>query len=226
MAEENRYNIVRTEDGSDTVFSGSPGISFHSIHGAIQESNHVFLNAALKFFIENHAVPEQIRIFEMGFGTGLNALLAARVAIRTKTKLIYHAIDLHPLPGEILSQLNYADLLQEPALYTSIIRLPWDQEIDIDPYFTLMKTVGDFGRYTFHDNYHLIFYDAFAPEDQPGLWTSEVFQKIFDAMLPGGILTTYCAKSVVRKKLISIGFHVEKLPGPPGKREIIRAIKP
>ncbi len=226
MAEENRYEIVRTEDGSDTVLFGSPGISFHSIHGAIQESNHVFLNAALKFFLENHPVADQIRIFEMGFGTGLNVLLAAREALRTKTKLIYHTVELHPLPTEILSQLNYPDLLREPALYASIIRSPWDQEVVVSPYFTLMKTEGDFGSYTFHDIYHLIYYDAFAPEDQPELWTSEVFEKIFKAMSPGGILTTYCSKSAVRKKLTSIGFQVQKLPGPPGKREIIRVVKP
>lgn len=220
-----QYDIIETNDGSHSLKLKESGVSFHSVHGALQESQHVFIEAGLKYYIDNNSRKKSVKVFEMGFGTGLNALLSAKTAQQTRKDIEYHSIDLFPLPENIFFKLNYAALIREPELYRSITQTAWNQLLFISPFFKLKKIREDLGSYLFTDHFDVIFYDAFAPGDSPELWTDIIFKKVYNALREHGILITYCSKSVVRKSLESAGFLVEKLPGPPGKREILRAVK-
>lgn len=219
------YNIFITDDGSHSIRIQNTKTTFHSSRGAIQESQHVFINAGLNYFADKNPDLKSISIFEIGFGTGLNALLAAKQAQLLKKNVVCYSIDLNALPAEIYTQLNYATVLNETELYKTIMQTGWNQLIFITPFFKLNKIAGDFKNYSFNKKFDIIFFDAFAPEEEPELWAEAIFNKIFAALNTGGILVTYCSKSVVRKMLEQAGFRVEKLNGPPGKREIIRAAK-
>lgn len=218
------YEIISTEDGSHSLKISGTDICFHSNRGALQESLHVFVQAGLLHFIQ-HNNKKPVAVLELGLGTGLNALLTAKYAAKASRDIIYHALDLYPLPTEIFSKLNYADLLNERELYKTIMQTGWNQQLFITPFFKLNKINANLVDYTFIRQYDIVYFDAFAPEDQEEMWTDAIFKKIFDAMLTNGVLVTYCSKSIVRKGLQNAGFMVEKLSGPPGKREIIRATK-
>jgi tRNA U34 5-methylaminomethyl-2-thiouridine-forming methyltransferase MnmC len=209
--------IIITEDGSPTISLPEEHVTYHSIHGAIQESNHIFIEAGLKQQLSQYPV---IHIFEMGFGTGLNALLTLEQAIKLQQKIVYHTVELFPLTLEEVGKLDY----QDTALL-SLHQCPWEEEIVINEYFTLFKTRRSLLDYYTTQPVHLVYFDAFDPEAQPELWTEEVFKKIYDFLLPKGLVVTYSSKGSVRRIMMSVGFNVEKLPGPPGKREIIRARK-
>ena len=219
------YEIINTGDGSHTIQIVNRNITFHSTRGAIQESQQVFIDAGFKFFIEKNPAVKNIRIFEMGLGTGLNALLTAIEAQRLQKNIEYHTIDLHPLPFNLFRNLNYAAITGEPELFHNISQCAWNVLKTISPFLKLKKTVAALSDYVFDQKFDIIYFDAFAPNDQPGLWTEETFKKISEAMNENGVLVTYCSKSVVRKALESAGLTVEKIPGPPGKREVIRALK-
>lgn len=215
-----------TSDGSATIAIPDMHVTYHSKHGAVQESEHVFIASGLKPLL--HTQPT-LRIFEMGFGTGLNALLTLIQAESQQQKIHYQAVEAFPLEPALSSQLNYTEQLQRPDLATVFHQLhaaPWAQPIVLSPWFTLLKFHSTLFDLPAIEPVHLIYYDAFAPGAQPELWTSDAFGLLFNMLLPGGILVTYCSKGDVRRAMQAAGFLVEKIPGPPGKREMVRAHRP
>ncbi len=210
--------IRYTDDGSPTLWSGQYGETYHSGFGAVTESLHVFIEAGFK---QTSANP--LYIFEMGFGTGLNALLTLKYALQRDLRVNYHSVETFPVPPEIAS-----NIVVEPELKETFLKLhkaEWNEPVAISSEFELLKIKQNLIEWQPKEMYHLVYFDAFSPESQPELWTGDIFQKIYDMLYNGGILTTYCAKGYVRRNMIAAGFKVERLPGPPGKREMLRAVK-
>lgn len=219
--------VILTKDDSHTIEIPGQDLTYHSRHGAIQESKHVFLKAGLEPLLEKKL--PQIRILEMGFGTGLNALLTFEAATINKQVISYFSVELYPLNESEYSQLNYCKQLHRPELQSIFLQLhqcEWEKPIAINEFFTLTKRKGDITNIVLDEQYHLVYFDAFAPNAQPELWSEDVFRKIFNLAEPGGMLVTYCSKGMVRRAMEAAGFVVEKIPGPPGKREMSRAKKP
>jgi tRNA U34 5-methylaminomethyl-2-thiouridine-forming methyltransferase MnmC len=213
------FDIQLTADGSHTLFVPEMDEHYHSVNGAIQESDHVFIRAGLK-----QVMKESVRILEVGFGTGLNALLTL---LHTDRAVEYYAIELHPLPVEMIRLLNYGKMLcpGKEALYLSLHTAAWEMPVRITDLFTLHKIQGDSHTCTLPEDIGLVYFDAFAPGKQPGMWNQAIFNKLYQSMAQGGILTTYCAKGSVRRMMQEAGYTVERIPGPPGKREMLRATK-
>jgi tRNA U34 5-methylaminomethyl-2-thiouridine-forming methyltransferase MnmC len=220
--------IIKTADGSFTVSIPAMNVTYHSTHGAIQESVHVFIQAGLKQLLPNKS---SVSVLEMGFGTGLNALLTLMEAEAMQKPVHYTAIELYPLEAAQISALNYCQRLNREELQDVFEKLhgsDWKKNISISTYFTLFKSGTDLLEFEIEgpDNrFDIIYFDAFAPTAQPKLWTATVFDKLFVMLSPGGLLVTYCSKGDVRRAMHSAGFRVEKLEGPPGKREMVRAWK-
>lgn len=218
--------IILTADGSATVYVPEIDATFHSRHGALAESLHVYVEAGLAYFRHAHPGNEHCRIFEMGFGTGLNAWLSARYAAEQRYPVFYEAVERYPLSAEAVQQLNYVTIAEAGAAdWQQLHEVPWEQPSVVNDAFTLLKRNVDLLHWQADAPFNVVYYDAFSPGDQPELWTEEVFRRLYDALLPGGVLVTYCSKSVVRKALQAAGFTVHKVPGPWGKREILRAIR-
>jgi tRNA U34 5-methylaminomethyl-2-thiouridine-forming methyltransferase MnmC len=202
-------------------------VTYHSVYGAIQESKHVFIEAGLK----NVALPadtERLNIFEAGFGTGLNALLTIIEAEKLQREVLYETVERFPLNSFEIKSLNYCKQLDSEDLqpvFEQLHNCEWEKEINITSHFIFKKTKSDLLHFQAINNFRLIYFDAFAPTAQPELWTKEVFEKMFFILDPGGILVTYCSKGDVRRTMQAAGFTIEKLPGPPGKREMIRATR-
>lgn len=216
--------IQLTDDGSHTLFIPEMDEHYHSVNGAIQEAKHVYLEAGFRAFIASmKEVKQAYSVLELGFGTGLNALLTALEAEKNQVKVIYSTLEKYPLSQEIISQLNYSQL--DSFLFEKIHKADWNKKVAITPYFTLQKIQVDFNEYDFPECYDLVYYDAFAPDKQDDVWSQNLFDTIHSQMNPGGILTTYCAKGEIRRKMQGVGFTVERIPGPPGKREMLRAKK-
>ena len=213
--------IRTTNDGSPTLYNNAISESYHSIFGARNESMHIFIAQGL-----NQCKKETIDVLEVGFGTGLNAFLAALEAQKTKKKIHYVTVELYPLPAEIYTQLHYATNAEEAHLFEQLHTCDWERNVQITPHFSITKLQVDVRTVTFKKTFDCLFFDAFSPEKQPDLWEVAIFQKMYKAMNSSGLLTTYCAKGSVRRTLQSIGFVVERLAGPiGGKREILRARK-
>ena len=217
------FKLHLTKDGSETLYSSEMQESYHSLNGAVQESKHVVIEAGLKQFTKKN-----IAVFEIGFGTGLNALLTWGEAKRNHLDVTYTAIEAFPLPPEIAATLGY-DLL-EPMLpenaYKQLHESSWGHEVVLEMgCFTLAKLQGDFTTMSLPSRFDLIYFDAFAPEKQPEMWDEYLFARLYQALNEKGILVTYCAKGEVRRRLQRCGYKVERIPGPPGKREMIRAVK-
>jgi len=210
-----------TEDGSHTLYVPELNEHYHSVFGARTESMHVFIENGLK-----HLNKKNIKILEIGFGTGLNALLT--ILNKGATNIEYHSLEKYPLSAEVENSLLFSP--EQTAFETDIFKrihaTPWNQPGSVAPGFTLLKQEADLLTFHFSDSYDLVYFDAFAPDVQPELWTEGVFQKIFSAMNSEGVITTYSAKGEVRRTLQKVGFKVERLPGPPGKREMLRGTKP
>ncbi len=218
--------IITTEDGSHSLYVPHLEEQYHSTHGAIQESRHVYINAGLV------SCPlRNINILEIGFGTGLNAFLSLLQAEETGVTVNYTSLELYPLDIETAKQLNYSQHLTNNAnapLFTALHTSPWNETIEITPHFSLHKIETDFSNpdnLTTSTLFDVIYFDAFAPEKQPEMWSQAIFDKLYTLSNPNAIITTYCAKGVVRRMLQSARFTVERLPGPPGKREILRGRK-
>lgn len=214
-----------TSDGSHTVAVPQMHATYHSIHGAIQESMHVFINAGLKSLLHQFST---ISIFEMGFGTGLNALLSLQQAITHNQKIFYYAVELFPLQAHEYASLNYAKRLNDELLqsyFQWMHQCEWEEDIAIHPLFVLHKTNQSLLNIESNQSFNLIFFDAFAPSAQPELWTQQVFEKMFHLLSHNGILVTYCSKGDVRRAMLAAGFRVAKLQGPPRKREMLKATK-
>ncbi|MDR3338490.1 MAG: tRNA (5-methylaminomethyl-2-thiouridine)(34)-methyltransferase MnmD [Candidatus Symbiothrix sp.] len=207
--------IESTADGSSTLFVPELDEHYHSINGAMQESRHVYIEAGF-----NQCMKPEIHVLEFGFGTGLNALLTALEAEKRKVKVFYTGLEKFPLPQEIVEKLNYPGTDRD--LYPTIHQSEWAFPVQLTPFFNLCKIQTDFSDFDFPEFYDVVYYDAFAPDKQPEVWSQELFDKVFSSMNPGGMLTTYCAKGSVRRMMLQAGFCVERLPGPPGKREMLR----
>ncbi len=219
--------LVITKDGSASLYSKEFDEHYHSIHGALQESMHVFIRAGLHYKI-NEDRSASISILEIGFGTGLNALLTAIEAEKEKVHVHFTAIEKYPIEDALYTQLDYGTVLAERdnnLLYMDICQSEWEIDKVISPYFTLRKCKTNIEDVHFLNQFDLIYFDAFAPSSQPELWTKSVFDNMYTALKPGGILVTYCAKGEVKRTMRNAGFIVEPLPGPIGKREMTRAIK-
>lgn len=222
-----KREFLKTGDGSITIRLPDWDEQYHSKHGAIAEAQHVFLNAGFYHFLnKNPNVEGPLQILEIGFGTGLNALLTLKAATNTNTHVHYVGMEAYPVALSEANQLNYATQLNIPEpTFLQLHEVPWEQKATIKPTFTLEKREASFDQLTDVSKYHLIYYDAFGPRVQPELWESQLLEKMYRALLPKGVWVTYCAKGSVRRSLQEIGFTVERLPGPPGKREMLRATK-
>lgn len=220
---EVKRTIITTTDGSHTVEIPELQVTYHSRHGALQESMHVFIEAGLRYVLHREHAPHPLRVFEMGLGTGLNALLTVMEAEREKIPLQYTAVEAFPLKEEEWRLLNYGDSSTEKEWLQQLHEAPWGEDVVISEYFALRKEERKLADFVPTEPFHLIYYDAFAPRAQPELWTREAFEQLYRMLHPGGVLVTYCSKSVVRRAMLAAGFSVEKTPGPRGKREMLRA---
>lgn len=216
--------IILTGDGSSSVNIPGMNVTYHSIHGAIQESKHVFIEAGLNHLISK-SPGQPINILEMGLGTGLNALLTLIETEKLNQPVHYTAIELYPLTADESNQLNYCEQLNRPELqrlFEKIHNSEWNKSVSLTPHFTLQKINNDLINFSSSQLFNLVYYDAFAPNAQPELWTKEVFEHLQRMMANDAVLVTYCSKGDVRRAMQSAGLTVEKVPGPPHKREMIR----
>jgi tRNA U34 5-methylaminomethyl-2-thiouridine-forming methyltransferase MnmC len=220
--------IIITSDGSHSLRDTRLNETYHSIHGAVQESVHVFIKNGLVFF-ENRDHPIEIRILEVGFGTGLNALLTLRHVMGVRLQIHYTTLEAFPITEETIPLLNYPEILDfagAASLFRKLHTASWAQEEAILNNFTLKKQLGRLQDSAWSDEqFDLVFFDAFAPVKQPELWEMELLRKVEQSMKPGAVFVTYCAKGQLKRDLRSLGLQVETLPGPPGKKEMVRAMK-
>jgi len=222
-----RKTII-TGDGSPTIAIPELKVTYHSIHGAIQESKHVFIEAGLRY-VRPRVVANCVSVFEMGFGTGLNTLLTLIESEHIHQKISYETIELFPLTKDQIASLDYCQQLGRNDLQETFEQLhncEWEKEVTITPNFTIKKSKTTLLNLETVGTFELIYFDAFDSNAQPELWRAEIFQKMFSILKPGGILVTYSSKGDVRRAMEAAGFTIEKIPGPPGKREMVRAAHP
>lgn len=213
-----------TADGSHTLYVESLDETYHSTHGAIQEALHVFIDAGLNYFDKT-----ELNVLEIGFGTGLNAFLTLLESQRKNIKVNYTGIEAFPLDDDIVDQLNYTSELNlnevEKELFKKLHKVEWECYQKITEKFNLNKTKVELDHFKTAERFDIIYFDAFGPRVQPKMWTNTVFEKMYNCLSDGGALVTYCAKGTVKRGLKAVGFEVESLLGPPGKREMTRAVK-
>lgn len=225
--------LVKTEDGSATIYIPEWNESYHSKHGAVQEAYHVFIQNGLNLVADR----KEIRLLEFGFGTGLNALITYIEALRLNLTVDYVSLEKFPVSVDEFNQLHFAASIQAfkneemevdslDLTYRKLMATEWESKSQIDSNFYLTKYQTDFFDYEFpNEEFDLVYFDAFGARVQPELWTEELFSKIYSTMKSGGVFTTYSSKGSVRRALLAVGFEVEKVPGPPGKREMLIAKK-
>jgi tRNA U34 5-methylaminomethyl-2-thiouridine-forming methyltransferase MnmC len=218
-----KREIIRTEDGSTTIRLPEWDECYHSTHGAIQEAYHVFINNGLVLFQE-----KPVSIMEIGFGTGLNAFITYLEAKKTNQEINYVGVEAYPIsPAEVVG-MNYVSELQaesESDIFSQMHGSDWEQQISLSQHFNLTKNKLFFEDITYKNKFDLIYFDAFGYRAQPELWRTEIFKIMYDALKGKGVLVTYAARGVVKRSMQEVGFRVEKLEGPPGKREMMRAFK-
>ncbi len=215
------YELLTTYDGSITLKDFTTGETYHSIHGARSESLHVFINNGLKLKRNN----VHLNIFEMGFGTGLNAMLTYFEKSPSQS-IYYEAIDVFPLPEEVFNKITKQFIHEnEKECYLKIMKSDWNIPVQISELFTLHKRMIDFKEYSFLTLFDLVYFDAFSPKNQPELWTTELLTKIFNGMNHNSVFVTYACTGLVKRNLREAGFEVQRLSGAPPKRHMIRAIK-
>lgn len=219
--------IIITDDGSTTIHIPEWNEQYHSTHGAIQEAEHVYLEHGLAFFCtsECYAKDSEISILEIGFGTGLNAFLTAIKAEALNLNCNYVGVEGFPISKEELKALNYSEALKDDVVFDAIHKCDWEKDCTVSKNFSLKKQQKQFSEITDKNKFDVIYFDAFGPRVQPGLWTEAIFKNMYEAMKPNGVLVTYCAQGHARRAMISVGFTVEKVKGPPGKRHMLRAVK-
>jgi tRNA U34 5-methylaminomethyl-2-thiouridine-forming methyltransferase MnmC len=215
--------IIQTLDGSTTIHLKEWDECYHSKHGAIQEAQHVFIQNGLSLF------PNQsVAILEIGFGTGLNALITFLESQKLNQSINYVGVEAYPVNASEVLAMNYVDELNATSkkeVFEQMHESNWDEKVILNPEFELTKRKQFFDEIDDFEQFDLIYFDAFGYRVQPELWSTAIFQKMYDALKPGGKLVTYAARGVVKRSMIEVGFTVEKLPGPPGKREMFRASK-
>ncbi len=216
--------VIDTGDGSHSLLRTDLQETYHSVHGAVRESSHVFMDHGLR--VRAGQLPGQdLSLLEIGLGTGLNTLLTAQEAQRLGIRVRYETWEKHPLPESIWRQLNHGDVLADPVLFHALHEAAWDQPVALAPGIELFKRRKDLLQDEMESTYDLIYYDAFAPSRQPEMWTREILAKVTRALKPGGLWVTYCAKGQVKRDLAALGLTVETLPGPPRKKEMTRATR-
>lgn len=212
--------LQETKTGEYTIYIPSMDETYHSRNGAISESQHVFLQEGLDRTQGN------IQILEVGFGTGLNGILTAQYAAEKQRSIFYHTLEPFQVPFDLVEQIGYGELLNNKELFNKLHAAEWEQKEKISEYLTLHKTAQKLEYITLEDNrYECIFFDAFAPKKQPELWNAVIFQKLYNATKPGGLLTTYSAAGQLKRDLKAAGYTLEHPPGANGKREMTVAIK-
>lgn len=216
-----KKEILKTTDGSNTIYIPEMDETYHSHHGALAESKHIFIETGLK-----HIDKKIINVFEVGFGTGLNAMLTCLAA--DDKRINYDTIELYPVSADLIDQLEYKALFKEDeqALFSNFHDCKWEEKVSITDQFNIHKIEADFTKFNYQSKYDLIYFDAFAPNKQEEMWTEELLQKLYDACNEGAVLVTYCVRGTVKRALKKVGFQIKKMPGPvDGKREMLRAIK-
>lgn len=222
MNANSEERIILTADGSHSLYNAELGQHYHSKQGALQESRHIFIQLGLIPLLE--AATSTLKIFEMGFGSGLNALLAWQQADLLQKKVDYVGIEAYPVAAEETELLNF-DVITGKEGISQLHQAPWGEKVQLSEYFSFQKEAIDLQSFTTSEPVDLIFYDAFSPSVQPELWTEDVFRKIAGFTAENGVLVTYCSKGVVRRALQAAGFRVEKYPGPGYKREVVKAVR-
>ena len=213
--------LVNTYDGSNSLKNLIINDSYHSKYGAINESKHIFINNGLKRISK-----KKIRVLEIGFGTGLNALLTQLYCDKKEQNIIYHTIDNLPLKKDTYSSLNYCDQLKiDKDIFLKIHNSLWENEIELSNFFVLKKINCDFTKKLFNEKYDLIYFDAFSPSKQPEMWVLDNFKKLYNCLNRNGVLITYSSKGDVKRTIKEVGFNVFSIAGPTGKREITLACK-
>ena len=225
-----KRKIITTDDGSKTIQIEDWNEQYHSIHGAIQEANHVYLKRGLHHFCYSKSNKESIKnisILEIGFGTGLNAFITCLEAEKLKAQVDYCGVEAYPVSQKEIRQLNYAELISDKSehVFSKLHDMQWKEPVKITSNFTLTKRQQFFSQIDDVNYFNLIYFDAFGARVQPELWTETIFKIMYNALKANGILVTYSAKGSVRRAMQAVGFTVERLEGPPGKREMLRACK-
>jgi tRNA U34 5-methylaminomethyl-2-thiouridine-forming methyltransferase MnmC len=232
-----KREIITTGDGSKTIHMPDLNEQYHSKHGALQEALHVFIEMGLEHFLKvtnsqadlsslkgkRYFHLEPLQILEYGFGTGLNAMLTAQQEYHIP--MVYTAVEAFPINEEEVLEMDYGQFLKDQPLYEALHQSGWEENQEITSHLTLCKQQKTFEKIENKDQFDLIYFDAFGPRTQPELWTEAIFNAAYKALKNGGVLTTYCAAGQVRRNMQIAGFMVERLPGPPGKREMLRATK-
>lgn len=221
--------VIRTEDGSSSLFLPELNESYHSFHGALAESQHVYIKKGLDYRVEQQPEIKEVVILEVGFGTGLNALLALEAAEKHSLSIKFTTLEPFPLNESVTRQLNYGQLVARGAYekeFHALHAAPWQEETAITPHFKLWKHQSRLEDFTApEESFDLVFFDAFAPNKQAELWEKELLEKVVKLMSSGAVFTTYCAKGQLKRDLKSLGLRVDTLPGAPGKLEMVRAVK-
>lgn len=222
-----KVEVRPTADGSNTLYVPELDEHYHSTNGAIQEAQHVYLGAGLESVLAT--ATGMVWVLEVGFGTGLNALLTLQRSLGSSYPILYDTIEKYPLPPAVIDSLAVERYVLNPELldyHQQLHAAGWGTPVALTPQFALYKIAGTLQATPLsEETYHVIYFDAFAPEKQPEMWTDEVFKQLYDATAPGGVLVSYCAKGSFRRSLKAAGWLVEKIPGPAGKREMTRARK-
>ncbi|HLS30259.1 MAG TPA: tRNA (5-methylaminomethyl-2-thiouridine)(34)-methyltransferase MnmD [Flavobacteriaceae bacterium] len=223
-----KREIFKTSDGSHSIRLPEWNEQYHSKHGAIQEAEHVFIKSGLVCALQHQNSRSLLDVLEMGFGTGLNALLTVIFSQQNKLPINYTTLEAYPVPEQEWRQLNFPQEISEKntqELFNKLHQSSWEQEITITPNFILKKQKMFFQNFHQKNKMDVIYFDAFGPRVQPELWEEGMFKTMYEALRVNGVLVTYSAKGSVRRALQQVGFQVDKIPGPPGKREMLRAFK-
>ncbi len=222
-----KRNIITTADGSKTIQIEDWNEQYHSIHGAINEANHVFLKHGLLFYSQNKLEAKPISILEIGFGTGLNSFLTLIEGEKQSLNIDYVGVEAYPVLAKEIEQLNYGELISKDhaSMFLEMHNIEWEKPTFISPDFKLEKQQKFFKDISDMSKYNIVYFDAFGARVQPDLWSEEIFEIMYKALKLNGVLVTYSAKGSVRRAMQAVGFEVERLPGPPGKREMLRATK-
>ena len=223
-----KREIITTADGSSTIYLPEWNEHYHSKHGAIQEAYHVFIRMGLEHMVGAREMSRDISILEIGFGTGLNALITLLEAKKKALVINYTGVEAYPVDPEEIKELNYSSLFSEEQaahFFRLLHKADWEEQVEVSTGFLLQKRKLFFSEIEDEEAYNLVYFDAFGPKVQPELWAEEIFEKMYRALRKGGVLVTYSAKGSVRRAMKTAGFEVERLAGPPGKREMLRATK-
>ena len=218
-----KREIIQTLDGSTTIHIAEWDECYHSKHGAIQEAQHVFIKNGLSLFPDRN-----VSILEIGFGTGLNAFITFLESKKRNQSIDYVGVEAYPISADEILSMNYVEelnALEQSSIFDTMHQSNWQEEIILDYDFTLTKRKQFFEEIDDENKFDLIYFDAFGYRVQPELWSTAIFEKMYKALKPNGVLVTYAARGVVKRSMIEVGFTVEKLAGPPGKREMFRATK-